>query len=273
MSDGEVTEWFDKTKIQSELSMDNQRLLGSFEIFDTIDSTNTYLLKIAKLNKRLNRVCLAEEQTEGRGRQGKQWFSPKGTNIYCSLLWYFFSPASELSHLSLAVAVMLIRALRKYGIHDGLQLKWPNDIYFAHRKLAGILIERTTNSIYPVVIGIGINLQLPKKNLFLGKAIAVDEITGQRARRNELAGLIINQLLTDLRLFDKEEFAPFLPEWNQFDFLRGKFVGIRTARTEMFGIAQGVNEQGELFIRNEHGKVESYRCGEVSVRLGDDLVL
>ncbi len=110
--------------------------LARLDIFNTIASTNTYLLDQAKVNPVSGWICLAEQQSKGRGRQGRTWFSPRGGNIYFSMLWQFREHKYDLSGLSLAVAVMLIHVLQQLGVSADLQLKWPNDIWIAGRKLA-----------------------------------------------------------------------------------------------------------------------------------------
>ena len=261
-------EWLEKSKIEAVLSPESRSHLSRLELHDTIDSTNTYLLSHAKAAQS-GFVCLAEEQTQGRGRQGKEWFSPKGTNLYCSLLWQFPSFHADISHLSLAIAVMLIKALQAYGIHRKLELKWPNDIYCDHRKLAGILIEGVPSQEknYPVVIGVGLNVQLPSHHPFIQTSIDMKEIVGGDVERNKLTGLVIDKLLSEIPRYIKEGFSAFLPDWRKYDVLRGKLVVIRSRQYEVVGIAEGVNENGELMIRDQYGKSQSFRCGEVSVRL------
>lgn len=262
-------EYLDQAKIEAQLSQENKQRLSRLDIFETIESTNTYLLTHAKAYDQSGCVCLAEEQSSGRGRQGKPWFSPKGSNIYCSLLWKFPTTQTNISHLSLAVAVMLIQALQRYGIHQGLQLKWPNDIYFANRKLAGILIEAIPSQAkeYPVVIGIGLNLHLPKDNPYTQDFSALEEITGRKIARNQLAGLLIDELLTQLPRYTTHGFSAFIAEWRKHDMLQNKSVVIRTGQQQIMGIAESINEEGELIIRDKQGKTQSFSCGEVSVRL------
>lgn len=265
-----LNEPLNKVKIESILNTDSKAYLTRLEVHSSIDSTNDYLLAYAKntLDAKSGVVCLAEEQTKGRGRQGKEWFSPKGNNIYCSLLWHV-SAEIDLSQLSLAVAVIVTKALKRYGVSTGLQLKWPNDIYFAQRKLAGILIETlpVRNQFVPIVIGLGLNLQLPTNHPLANTAIDIVEVTGVPAKRNQLAGLIIHELLINLPVYAQLGFAPFLAEWQQLDFLRGKLVIVQAPQLTMTGYAEGINEKGELVLRDESGNRKWFRCGEVSVKV------
>src|SRR5688572_31248481 len=172
-------EWLKTQEILKHFSLSAKKVLTRLDIFPVIDSTNTYLL--SKHKEAISGwVCLAEEQTSGRGRQGKTWISPKNTNIYASLLWRF-KAAGSLSNLSLAVSVMVKRALEEYGITDSIQLKWPNDVWCQRRKLAGILLERVQDV---VVIGVGLNVVLPENHEL--NWIALSETTKNSVERNKL---------------------------------------------------------------------------------------
>lgn len=234
-------------------------LLSKLEIFDIIDSTNTYLLTHANVGPS-GWACFAEQQTHGRGRLGRKWVSPHGTNIYCSLLWRF-PKEQDLSGLSLAVAVMILQALHNYGITAGIQLKWPNDILFANRKLAGILLERKGNA---VIVGVGINLILPDNAD--PQWLAIANLTPQPIKRNFFAGLVINELLAGCLLYEKQGLPAFLSQWRQHDFLIGKNITIHQAEKSLRGVMHGINQRGELLMQNADEPLQSFHVGEVSVR-------
>ncbi len=240
----------------------NFSLLSEIILLDSIDSTNTYLLEKAKQGAASGTICLAEQQTAGRGRLGRSWYSPHATNIYCSLLWRFADLPPAFSGLSLAVGVMVLNALRHYGIQSGLQLKWPNDVLGAGRKLAGILLERheTKN----IVIGVGLNLDIAaakEKNW-----IDVSELTGRPAQRNFLTGLLLNEMLQKLPVFVQHGLPAFLPEWRQYDTLYNRPVTVMTGKQAISGIMRGINEQGELLLEDPYGVIQPFSYGEVSVR-------
>ena len=256
-----IQELFDSNQIVAAISPQNLNVLTQLEIFDTIESTNTYLLTHAKSGLS-GRVCLAEEQTKGRGRLGRQWFSPYGTNIYCSLLWRFSTKIDDMSGLGIVVAVILANTFKKYGIAGGIQLKWPNDILFAGRKLAGILLERVGDA---VVIGMGVNLSLPA-SAETGW-IALTEITGRPISRNYIVGLLLNELLEKLPVYETRGLSAFTSTWRQQDFLIGKNITVHMPIQNKKGVMQGINEQGELLLQEERGTLLQFRYGEVSVRL------
>jgi BirA family biotin operon repressor/biotin-[acetyl-CoA-carboxylase] ligase len=254
-----IIEHLDSEKIKIAIEPENLHFLSRIEIFDNIDSTNTYLLNQAKMGAPSGSVCLAEEQTAARGRRGRTWFSARGSNIACSLLWRFSD--SSLSGLSIAVAVMVSNALKKYGILNGIQLKWPNDVLFDGRKLAGILLEQSNTG---VVIGIGINLYLPSDAD--SKWISVQEISNNVAR-NYLVGLILNELLAKLPVYETRGLTGFINEWRQSDAFFNKTITVHTPEKIHVGIMQGINDQGELLLKDEQGNLQQFRYGEVSVRI------
>lgn len=264
--------WLNKNSIEAELSADHKSMLGTLALLSKINSTNTYLLKKAKAAPNLKNavnVCVAEEQTEGRGRQGKEWFSPKGRNIYCSISFNFVKPMTDISQLSLAVAVIVLDGLQRYGIPNQLQLKWPNDLYFDYRKLGGILIEVaiSQNNICTVVIGIGLNINLPAENPLAATSIDLQAITGSSIQRNKLLGILIDEMMTQIPFYCDHGFQTFLPRWQAHDMLQNKFVVVKQAQYEIPGIALGINDQGELLLRDAQGKSHTFRYGDVSVSL------
>lgn len=256
-------ERFDSNKIIHSIEPENQPQLAKLEIFDVIDSTNTYLLDQAKLGAPSGSVCLAEQQTQGRGRRGRSWFSPPCTNIYFSFLWRF-STLENISGLSVAVAVMVATVLKKYGISN-IELKWPNDVLFAGRKLAGILLERKESA---VVIGIGLNVYLP--NDADPNWIAIHDITGQDVSRNHLVGLLTNELLSQLSLYQRRGLSAFLEGWRQHDSLVNKKVTLQTPEHVFSGVMKGINEQGELILQEDTtNALRTFSYGEVSCRLNE----
>jgi BirA family biotin operon repressor/biotin-[acetyl-CoA-carboxylase] ligase len=274
-SSQQAVELLDSDKIKLVIEIENQRHLATLDIFDSINSTNTYLLECAKANAPSGSVCFAEQQKEGRGRLGRAWFSPRGANIYCSLLWYFPAAQRDLSALSLAVAVIVADTLRKYGIVAGIELKWPNDILFAGRKLAGILLERLPekDGKIAVVMGIGLNLQLPPLHADVSNWIDVAEITGRVVARNYLAGLLVNELLLKMDVYQCQGLRPFLNDWQQYNMMRGKEIVVQTSAEKIVGVMTGITELGELLLLGDDGVTQRFRCGEVSVRNHNAIVV
>ena len=133
---------------------------GRVSVLPVIDSTNQYLLdRISELSS--GDACVAEYQQAGRGRRGRKWFSPFGSNLYLSMYWKLDQGPAAAMGLSLVIGIVMAEVLQRLGAED-VRVKWPNDLYLKDRKLAGILVELTgkTGDAAQLVIGAGINLKM-----------------------------------------------------------------------------------------------------------------
>lgn len=255
-------------KIEAALNKQSKALISGLEIHDQIDSTNRYLVEQARQQATSGWVCFAEQQTAGKGRRGREWVSPFGSNIYLSIGWQFPQGGyAAIAGLSLAVGVTVIRALREQHV-DEVGLKWPNDILCQGKKLGGILIEVTGESDGPcsAVIGIGLNLFLPesKAHTITQAWTDITQITGQRAARNALAGSLLNHLLPVLAGFETVGIKAYLDEWRRYDCLKGLPATLFIAQQAITGIVEGVNDDGLLLLKRDNGTVQAFASGEVS---------
>lgn len=239
----------------------------SIETHQVLGSTNQHLLDKAALLEK-GHSCFAEYQSDGRGRRGKKWLSPYGSHLYVSTYWRLESGVQAASGLSLAVGIAVVRALQVHGV-PGAQLKWPNDVYVAGKKIAGILVEiiATAGGDCHLVIGMGLNIQMP---LQAGAAIDqawtdVNQELSQAVDRNELAVNYINALITILTEFEQQGFSPFVEEWTGLDYFYDKPVRLLIGTKEKQGIASGIDDQGALLLEVD-GKVNTYVGGEISLR-------
>ncbi|MFT3929842.1 MAG: bifunctional biotin--[acetyl-CoA-carboxylase] ligase/biotin operon repressor BirA [Spongiibacteraceae bacterium] len=242
----------------------------SLRIVQQVDSTNRLAAELAAENAARGCVVLAEQQLAGRGRRGRKWVSPFARNLYCSLVWEFDSGIAALEGLSLAVGVAVARALRAVGIGDAA-LKWPNDVLHNERKLAGILLEMTgdISGRCQVVIGIGINVDMSKTVV----ADAIDQpwtdaitAAGKAVSRNELASILISEVLGLLVEFESVGFSRFMDEWKRLDYTFGKSVGVHVGDQVVIGTAAGVDAAGALGVDTEFGR-QWFHGGEVSLRV------
>lgn len=259
----------DAAAIRTELDSCSLGEQLELDIHWSIDSTNSYLLEAAQSTNIHGRACLAEQQSAGRGRRGRSWFSPFGSNLYLSLGWSFEEGISALEGLSLAVGVALARTLEQIGIREA-RLKWPNDLLIDGSKVAGILIETVgdMDSGCQVVIGIGVNVRMPPT-----ADAVIDQSWSDLQRhlaeplsRNRLAALLLGQLSILLEQFRRQGFAAFTEEWNQRDLCADKTVVIRGLNSTIEGIACGVDGRGGLRVRTAAG-IEIIKSGEVSLRM------
>ena len=250
------------------LPPESRALLTALELHSHIDSTNTYLSsKAATLGS--GHACLAEYQSSGRGRRGRAWVSPYAASVYLSLLWRFTVSPTVLGGLGLVSGVAVARALREAGLR-GFGLKWPNDIIWQGRKLAGTLLEMTGESYGPVsvVIGIGLNVRMPATaGARIDQAwVDVETALGRSVSRNMLAGQLLHHLLQALRQFEAQGLAPFINEWQQWDIVTGKTIHLQLPNETLTGIAKGIDRNGALLLQCR-GTITSHMAGEVSVRL------
>jgi len=256
-----------RSQLESHIDAGVLARMSQLELLPRIDSTNRYLMDRLEQGLANGHVCLAEYQTAGRGRRGRQWVSPFGQNLYLSLYWRFDINPAVLSGLGLAIAVGMIRALRNLGITDA-GLKWPNDVLWQGRKLAGILLEMKAEAQGPfhVVIGVGINL-----NMDMGRPditqpwVALNSIVEEPLSRNLVAGQVIEALVQAVAQFEKEGLEPFIDEWQQADLFAGKEVDIHMANQVVAGRSLGIDRSGALQLETEAG-VRSFHSGDVSLR-------
>ena len=235
-----------------------------------IDSTNQYMLeRIPNLNS--GDTCLAEYQSAGRGRRGRQWISPFGCNLYLSTYWRLEQGPAAAIGLSLVVGIVIAETLNKV-CGNKVKVKWPNDLYMNDKKLAGILVELTgkTGDAAHIIIGIGINIGMNENILQKEKPInqawssLTDEV--ENIERNKLAGNIINALRQSLLLFEKEGLKPFLAKWFDLDNFLGRSVKLLIGNDVITGVEKGINEQGALLLQTENGEIIPYIGGEISLR-------
>jgi BirA family biotin operon repressor/biotin-[acetyl-CoA-carboxylase] ligase len=247
------------------------------ELLSSVDSTNSHAMRRIQndnldLAKGKVLVCLAEQQASGKGRRGREWVSPFGRNMYLSLVREFDSGAVGLEGLSLVVGLALVRALESVGI-AGLGLKWPNDVLWQGRKLAGILLEMSgdVTGACQVVIGVGLNIHMDvEERLDIGQPwVDLKSIESSLPERNSLIARVIEELLVALDQFEENGFADFMQEWEKVDVLKGFQVELRRSLLsevpEDAGVAKGVDAKGALLIQTDSG-LQSFHGGEVSVR-------
>lgn len=235
-------------------------------VIPVIDSTNQYLIqRISELKS--GDVCIAEYQSAGRGRRGRQWISPFGRNLYLSMYWKLEQGPAAAIGLSLVVGVIMAEVLQKLGA-DGVKVKWPNDLYLNDKKLSGILVELTgkTGDVAHIVTGIGINIAMSKnQNEAINQQWINLEQVGIRIDRNELACEITNALREAFAQFEKQGLSVFIDRWKRLDNFMDRRVKLIIGEKEIFGIAKGINDQGALLLEQD-GKIIPYIGGEISLR-------
>lgn len=254
--------------IRANISAHSQKYISALYVRDKVDSTNDAVMQEMQANTQSAVICLAEEQTSGRGRRGREWISLPVSNFYGSIGWRFAEGIAVVEGLSLAVGVAIVRALSRLGISN-IGLKWPNDVMWQNAKLGGVLIDLQAESDGPstVVVGIGLNLRtVPGLAEQLGRPIAaLEQCTSMPINRNQLAGVLLDELLLLLQDYASKGFSAYQTAWQQCDVLFGEMVEVVGASRELRGIARGVDLQGVLQIETDQGMERIYG-GEVSLR-------
>ncbi|MFA6037826.1 MAG: bifunctional biotin--[acetyl-CoA-carboxylase] ligase/biotin operon repressor BirA [Legionellales bacterium] len=232
------------------------------------ESTNSVLSEQLRKNTiDSGTVCLAEYQSQGRGRLGRTWVSPMGSNVYCSMAWQFNKGASTLMGLSLVAGLAVIHALNQLGAKN-IGLKWPNDIFWQNKKLGGILVEIAGDALGPcdVIIGIGLNVNMPR-NIKIDQAFSDLSHAMQRTiSRNQLIAYMISALNDYLSGFEQTGFNGFLDEWLKYDILHNQAVKITQFDQILDGLVTGIDEQGQLKV-NIAGEEQHLTSAQVSVSL------
>ncbi|MXJ84471.1 bifunctional biotin--[acetyl-CoA-carboxylase] ligase/biotin operon repressor BirA [Klebsiella michiganensis] len=239
---------------------------GRVTVLPVIDSTNQYLLdRLSELQS--GDACVAEYQQAGRGRRGRKWFSPFGSNLYLSMYWRLEQGPAAAIGLSLVIGIVIAEVLQSLGA-DKVRVKWPNDLYLQDRKLSGILVELTgkTGDAAQIVSGAGINLMMRRveSDVVNQGWISLQE-AGISIDRNTLAACLIKELRAGFKLFENEGLAPYLTRWEKLDNFINRPVKLIIGDKEIFGISRGIDAQGALLLEQD-GVVKPWIGGEISLR-------
>lgn len=254
----------DEQALRSLLSLEFEQSLGKIQIFDEIDSTNSESLRQIQSGSIENRAIIANTQTAGRGRRGRQWLSPKNAGVYLSLTRHFSMEANALQALSLVTAISVLDVLQKLGA-QGLQLKWPNDVLFEGKKLAGILLElQQKDALSFVVFGVGVNIELSAEaaGSIDRPVIDLSSIIDEPPARIVLLAALLNKLCLNLSKYERSGFASFEERWNSLDCYRMSDIEIQNGETVLTGKSLGVDSEGSLLLETEQG-IQSINSGEV----------
>lgn len=235
-------------------------------ILQSVDSTNSYLMRDDSGLQGYS-LCLAERQTLGRGRRGREWHSPYAKNLYLSMSFSLSGGGEALEGLSLALGVAVANCLSSQGV-KGVGLKWPNDIWVGGKKLAGILVELKGEAEFgwKVVAGVGVNVLMTEHE---GKDVgqpwtSIDAVAGELSHgRSVWAAMIIESLVETLERYRAEGVDCILADWSRFDILHGRQVVLSSGGVS--GMCHGIDSKGRLLVSVD-GEMKSINAGEVSVR-------
>lgn len=238
---------------------------------DSISSTNTYAKKKAEESFREGTVIIADEQTEGKGRLGRQWISARRKGIWMSVMLKPDILPVDAPKLTIVAAIAVVRALwsccqLKAGI------KWPNDITVGNKKICGILTEMSAEAdeIKYVIIGIGINTNVEIDDFgpeVSAAATSVSIETGRAITRKALTASVLYELEDMYEDFIIDgSIRPFLNEYKGKSAILGRNVKAISKKEEITGLATDISEEGHLIVRLSDGTYREIVSGEISVR-------
>ncbi len=243
--------------------------LGELRYFPSVSSTNDEALAWAAQGAEDMSLVVADEQTSGRGRQGRKWFTPPGEALAFSLL---LRPTPEeqpfLSRVVGLAALAVVEALQSHSV--AAQIKWPNDILVNGRKVAGILVETVWNgeAVDCAVTGVGLNVgaaSVPPAEMLHFPAASLEDILGADSLPpRELVLRDILRSLLDLRpLLTKDE---LVARWDAALAFRGEAVEITEGPSTTRGVLAGLGPDGSLLLEDGHGNRITILSGDVRLR-------
>ena len=246
------------------------KIIGrDIRVFEQTTSTNDVIEKLARDGVREGVVVFAESQTKGRGRLGRKWISPARKGLWFSILLRPDLRPQETTQLTVASATALRRAIFS---ETNLQpeIKWPNDILFGGKKVAGILTELNAevDKVRYIILGIGIDVnldadELPAELKKIATSLKIE--AGEKISRAELAAAILRELDFDYARICAKKFPEVADEWEAHCVTIGKNVTVQIGDRKMRGRAESLGEDGALLLRTEHGHLERITGGDVTL--------
>ncbi len=246
------------------LYLNEANLKYPIEIFKSVDSTNTLAKKIVLEDKKAEMIVVAEEQTAGRGRMGRAFFSPPRTGIYMSIILHPSRHVSELATITVKVCVAICRVIDRF-MDVKSEIKWVNDIYIKGKKVGGILTEAVTDfesgMVETLIIGIGLNIKTKEEDFPNDLSGLASSLFPSNVTRNELIGNIINEFM---RIYVTDD-GDVMEEYRQRCFLIGENITYNLSGVECKGRVIGINDLGNLVIINNVGEEVILNSGEVTL--------
>ena len=237
------------------------------EVRDSVSSTNTVLKELAEQGEPEGAVLIAKEQSSGKGRMGRSFFSPKETGLYMSILLRPRFSAEESLSITTAAAVAVAGAVEE-ATGRAAKIKWVNDVYLDGYKVCGILTEASadfeTGGLHYAILGIGVNLQAPEGGFseeIRDIAGALYETVPQKARETLAAG-ILNRFFA---CYSDLTARSFLPEYRERSLLTGIHIHFLHGKEAFAGKVIGIDDDFRLLVELEDGTKRAFSAGEVEI--------
>lgn len=260
----------DADVIRRSLGAATSTMLADFEVFNEIESTNSYLMQQPGPPPGQLRVAATDNQTAGRGRHGRTWQSPPGSGLCLSTAYTFALSPENLPALTLAIGIGVIETLAGMNI-TGVQLKWPNDLIAMDGKLGGILTEAQGQSsgAVTVVTGIGLNIDLNERLDFgletdwARRIVDLKSYVGEVPATEQLAAKLIAGLHRTFADYEDRGFATVVERWAEYDWLFGRELTIDMPQRQVTGVGAGIADDGALLVDTGSAGMQRVTSGSV----------
>ncbi|MDO8445812.1 MAG: biotin--[acetyl-CoA-carboxylase] ligase [Deltaproteobacteria bacterium] len=257
------------TSAEIESGLKTKYIGKKIHAFSLTDSTNTKAFELALHGAPEGTVIVAEGQRKGKGRLGRKWESPKGVNVYASIVLRPKIAPSSASQITLLAAVATARAIEK-ATKILPDIKWPNDLLIRNRKVAGILMELDSEAdmVNFIVLGIGIDINMDINSLppdVAKVATSIKNETGRTIERVPLVQELFRQLEKWYEIFKADGFGPIITEWERLSIMAGKYIRVSFLKETKEGVALGLDTDGALLLRLPTGRIERVVAGDVTM--------
>ncbi|WP_409301346.1 biotin--[acetyl-CoA-carboxylase] ligase [Peribacillus sp. SCS-155] len=251
------------------LGLKTHRLGQKIHYQETVDSTQKIAHRLSNEGAPEGTIVIAEEQSLGKGRLTRAWYSPKYTGVWMSLILRPNIPFQQAPQLTLLAAVSVVQAIEEVtSLLPGI--KWPNDILINGRKVTGILTELQAEAdrIHSVITGIGINVNQQEQDFpeeLNQKASSLFIESGQRISRAELIQQTLVKMETLYDLYLEKGFGPIKLLWESYAVSLGKQIKASTLTETLYGTALGITDEGVLLLEDGKGHVHSIYSADIEI--------
>ena len=243
--------------------------INNIEVYKTVTSTNDLAKQYALDLKPEGTVIVAREQTAGRGRKGRSFYSPSSTGVYISVLLRPELTAEKTLYITTAAAVAVAKAIEKISGKEA-KIKWVNDIFVDGKKVCGILTEGAidfeTGKMQYAVLGIGVNIKKPENDF----PSEIQNIAGSvfDTTDKEVSSIIVAEILNNFMNYYKNLASkPFYEEYKKRMFLIGKHLTVYSGKDSYPAVAIDLDKELSLIVKDENGNIKKLNTGEVSIKI------
>ncbi|MBM7645265.1 BirA family biotin operon repressor/biotin-[acetyl-CoA-carboxylase] ligase [Scopulibacillus daqui] len=250
--------------------LETERLGHRLVCKDELPSTQKEAQHLAEDGAEEGTVVLAEEQTSGRGRLGRQWHSPKGAGIWMSLIIRPDIQINKAPQFTLLTAAAVVKAVKRATGLD-CEIKWPNDILYKGKKFVGILTECQAEAadVKAIIIGIGINVNtdiedFPDELKDIATSLRIE--AGKTFDRAEIIQAILKEIESLYKMYMDEGFHFIKLLWESYAISLGKKIYARKTNGDViYGLAQGIDDEGVLLLRDDDGHIHKIYSADIEL--------